>query len=306
VAGDFVEVNCATLRGDAAMSALFGHVKGSFTGAITDRDGLLKRAHNGIAFLDEIGELGLDEQAMLLRALEEKTFRPMGSDREIKSDFQLMAGTNRDLAQRVAERTFREDLLARIELWTFKLPSLRERPEDIEPNLDWELELCARSLGVRITMNREARARFVAFATSHEALWTGNFRDFSAAVVRMATLSHGGRIDLAVVEEEISLLKSRWNPSPSPPPTATILPTGNALLNQVLKNGCDSIDRFDRAQLIDVIQVCRSCATLSAAGRELFSVSRTTRTSANDADRLRKYLLRHGLTWESVREPFKL
>src|SRR5215213_7674940 len=111
------------------MSALFGHVKGSFTGAVRDRSGLLRTAHGGLLFLDEIGELGLDEQAMLLRALEEKVFLPLGSDREVRSDFQLIAGTNRDLGARVREGRFRDDLLARINLWTFSLPGLAERRE---------------------------------------------------------------------------------------------------------------------------------------------------------------------------------
>src|SRR5204862_3777135 len=99
------------------MSALFGHVKGAFTGALKDRAGLLRSADGGVLFLDEIGELGLDEQAMLLRALEEKTFLPLGSDRETQSDFQLIAGTNRDLMAEVNRGLFREDLLCRINLW---------------------------------------------------------------------------------------------------------------------------------------------------------------------------------------------
>jgi transcriptional regulatory protein RtcR len=97
IKGAFVDVNCATLRGDGATSALFGHVKGAFTGALKDRHGLLRSADGGVLFLDEIGELGLDEQAMLLRALEEKSFPASGFDRETQSDFQLIAGTNRDL-----------------------------------------------------------------------------------------------------------------------------------------------------------------------------------------------------------------
>src|SRR4029077_17672785 len=95
--GPFVEINCATIRGDAAMSALFGHTKGAFTGAVSARPGLLRAADGGVLLLDEIGELGLDEQAMLLRALEEKGFLPVGSDVEVRSDFQLLAGTNREL-----------------------------------------------------------------------------------------------------------------------------------------------------------------------------------------------------------------
>ena len=105
IAGPFVEVNCATVRGDQAMSALFGHVKGAFTGARPIRPGLLRAADGGMLFLDEIGELGADEQAMLLRAVEEKHFLPVGSDREVQSDFQLIAGTNRDLATEVARGT---------------------------------------------------------------------------------------------------------------------------------------------------------------------------------------------------------
>ena len=124
VSGEFIDVNCATLRGDGAMSALFGHTKGAFTGALRDRPGVLRAADKGMLFLDEIGELGIDEQAMLLRALEEKTFLPLGSDREVHSDFQLIAGTNRDLLAAVREGRFREDLLARINLWSFTLPRL--------------------------------------------------------------------------------------------------------------------------------------------------------------------------------------
>ena len=89
--------------------------------------GLLRAADGGVLFLDEIGELGTDEQAMLLRAIEEKQFLPLGADREVRSDFQLIAGTNADLPAAVARGRFREDLLARINLWTFRLPGLRER-----------------------------------------------------------------------------------------------------------------------------------------------------------------------------------
>ena len=105
----------------------------------SDRAGLLATANKGVLFLDEIGELGLDEQAMILRAIEEKRFLPVGSDKESESDFQLLAGTNRDLSQEVANGNFRADLLARLNLWTFHLPGLKDRREDIEPNIDYEL-----------------------------------------------------------------------------------------------------------------------------------------------------------------------
>ena len=160
VAGDFVTVNCATLRGDMAMSSLFGHHKGAYSGASTARTGLLRQADGGLLFLDEIGELGLDEQAMLLRAIEEKRFYPLGSDKETASDFQLICGTNRELEEQAACGRFREDLLAKINTWTFHLPGLAQRTEDIEPNLDYEIEQTSARIGRCIRFTKEARESF--------------------------------------------------------------------------------------------------------------------------------------------------
>jgi len=293
--GRFVEVNCATIRGDTAMSALFGHIKGAFTGAMQDRPGLLRAAHEGILFLDEIGALGLDEQAMLLRAIEEKRFLPLGSEREVESNFQLIAGTNRDLRAARREGRFREDLLTRIDLWTFTLPGLQERPEDVEPNLDYELEQWASRTGTRVTLNKEARAKFLRFATDPSTAWPGNFRDFNAAVVRMATLAAGGRIDEALVDEEITRLRRAWHP----------ISRGSTSELAALVLDADAraaLDRFDAVQLADVLAVCHRSRSLSDAGRILFGVSRVKRSRTNDADRLRKYLARFGLTWAAVQE----
>ena len=290
--GPFVPVNCATVRGDGAMSALFGHVKGAFTGATHARPGLLRSAHGGVLFLDEIGELGAEEQAMLLRAIEEKRFLPQGSDREVESDFQLLAGTNRDLAAQVRAGTFREDLLARIDLWTFRLPALAERLEDLPPNLDYELERVARQTGVRSTLSREARERFLRFATSGDAAWTRNFRDLAGAVTRMCTDADGGRVTTAIVDDEIARLRASWRDGDG----------GASGLDPLL--GPDArarLDLFDRLQLEAVAAAVARCRTLSEAGRLLFARSRERRTSANDADRLRKYLARFGLTWDAVR-----
>lgn len=293
--GPFVDVNCATLTGEGAMSALFGHVKGAFTGAVRDRPGLLLTANEGVLFLDEIGCLGLDEQAMLLRALEEKVFLPLGGDREMKSNFQLIAGTNADLKEMVREGRFRHDLLARINLWTFQLPGLRERIEDVEPNLQYELTQYAERTGYRITFNKEARDRFLKFATSLEAQWAGNFRDLNGAVVRMATLAEGGRISIAVVEEEIARLKHAWTSLQEEDEADEKV---QALIG---KEGWSGLDLFDRIQLTGVLEVCRQSRTLSEAGRRLFSVSRDQKKTTNDADRLRKYLSRFGLDWEQIR-----
>ncbi len=293
VSGAFIEVNCATLRGDQAMSTLFGHVRGAFTGAQAERAGLMKSADNGVLFLDEIGELGPDEQAMCLRAIEEKRFLPMGSDRDVSSDFQLIAGTNRDLARAVREGRFREDLLARLNLWTFSLPPLRERREDIEPNLDFELRRFAEREGRNATFNREARERYLNFAISPEASWSANFRDLSASVTRMATLAPNGRINEATVLAEISRLLQQWHVGDSE--------GDEGLLRAVLSDRLDACDPFDRAQLAEVIRVCRNSRSASEAGRRLFAVSRLSKTSANDADRLRKYLARFGISFDTVR-----
>lgn len=289
VTGRFVEVNCATLRGDGAMSALFGHVKGAYTGAVGERAGLLRSADKGLLFLDEIGELGADEQAMLLRALEDKRFLPVGGDREVASDFQLIAGTNRDLGKRVAEGRFRDDLYARLNIWSFHLPGLAERMEDIEPNLDYELERYARDENRRVTFNKEARKAYVAFATSADATWTGNFRDLGASVTRMATLAPSGRINLECVDEELGRLRRLWRQEGE----------GDAL-RELLGDSLDDLDLFDRLQLREVIAVCRRCRSLSDAGRQLFAASRSKRASTNDADRLRKYLARYEIGWDLI------
>ncbi len=291
VEGEFVAVNCATIRGEGAMSALFGHVKGSFTGALRDRPGLLRAANRGILFLDEIGELGLEEQAMLLRAVEEKAFLPLGSDREVKSDFTLIAGTNRNLGDMVRERRFRDDLLARINLWTFVLPGLRERVEDLEPNLDFELDQFARKHGTNIRFNREARERFLKFATSPEAEWPGNFRDLNGAIVRMATLARGGRITTEIVDEEVARLRHEWFPHAA----------NDTLVRYLGEERLSALDLFDRVQLEHVIEIARKTRSLSDAGRMLFSASRQQKSTANDADRLRKYLARFGLDWKDLR-----
>lgn len=294
IEGPFVEVNCATLRGDAALSALFGHKKGAFTGALQDRQGLLRQANQGLLFLDEIGEMGIDEQTMLLRALEEKSFLPMGADHEVESNFQLICGTNRNLIEEVGQGNFREDLLARINLWNFRLPGLQERREDIEPNIQYELMQNTIKTGKQIRFNKEALRIYLQFAKSPQALWSYNFRDLSASISRMVTMAPSGRITVEVVRDEIARLTTSWCGT-------TKSPQDQLIQSIVGEEEVRKIDRFDLPQLQGVIRVCLESNSLSEAGRILFDQSRRTRSTANDSDRLRKYLLKYNLSWKKIK-----
>ena len=290
--GEFVEVNCATLRGDTVMSTLFGHKKGAFTGASDNREGLLKKAHQGLLFLDELGEMGLDEQAMLLHAIEDKTFNPVGSDTTVQSDFQLIAGTNRDLNEAVREGTFRADLLARINTWAFTMPGLRDRLEDIEPNLGYELAKLEHEHGTRYRFLAPARQAYLAFAASNEALWTGNFRDLAASIERMTTLCDNGVIDIALVEDEIETLRACW-------PAGALAGSGSVntvdLVEKLLPG--KEMNLLERAQLNAVLALCAEAKSYAALGRQIFGES----VGKNPSQRVRDLLVDNGLTLEQVK-----
>ena len=307
----FIEVNCATLRGDTAMSVLFGHVKGAFTGAASSREGLLKSADGGLLFLDEIGELGLDEQAMLLTALEAQRFYPLGSDTPIDVSFQLMAGTNKDLRQAVADGEFRADLFARLNTWTFFLPSLKDRIEDLPANIDYELARLGSEQQYQYRFEPEARAYFEAFAMSQAATWQGNFRDLSASMTRLTTLCEGKMIRMPDVKAEIIRLKHLWalpnsvqhqaDKTYAPSLTEQQAHADTVLSRHLLSDDKDALDPFDAVQLAYVIEVCYQHSSQAAAGRYLYANSRNQLKSNNDSDRLRKYLLKFGLRFDGLK-----
>lgn len=307
IRGDFVSLNCATLEPASAHSTLFGHVKGAFTGAAGARKGLLKMADGGVLFLDEVGELAPDMQARLLKALEERSYLPLGSDTEVRSDFQLICATNRNLQEAVRSGAFRQDLLARIDLWSFELPGLAERKEDIAPNIDFELGRLREEMGLFVDFTPSARQRYQNFAVSPEATWPENFRTLMSSVERMATYSLHGVIDDEIVERELELLRSRWREGAAPA-TATAPPSGDetrfplqaALAARGLLPPLSERDLFDAAQLEEVLAVCRESATRSEAGRRLFACSRQRKGRTDDTARLNKYLKSRGLDWEAL------
>jgi len=299
VSGKLVAVNCATLRGDNAMSALFGHTKGSFTGASSNRAGLLKEADQGLLFLDEIGELGLDEQAMLLRAIEEKRFLPVGADAETSSDFQLIVGTNKDMKAMSSEGLFRKDLITRINLWSYELPSLAMRMEDFEPNLDFELARYSERYGEQLGFNKQARDRYLKFAKSADATWAGNFRDLNASVTRMGVLSEGGRIDEANVAQEIERLRSDWSED-----QGKIDSQNQSIASKVEtligSQASSELDLYDHILINGIAEVCANSRSMAEAGRKLFNHSRTQKASTNDSHRIKQILDKYGIRFQDL------
>lgn len=170
--GSFVVVDCAALPDTLVESLLFGHVKGSFTGAEKDCEGLIRQADGGTLFLDEIGELPLSLQKSFLRVLQEHRFRPVGGKTEIKSDFRLVAATNRSLEAMVARGTFRKDLLYRISAFTLELPALKERPSDIKALARFHIDRLCERMGIAA---KGCSPDF--FDTLAAYTWPGNIRE---------------------------------------------------------------------------------------------------------------------------------
>lgn len=181
--GPFVPVNCAAIASELIESELFGHVKGAFTGAQGSREGLFYYARGGTLFLDEISEMPAPAQAKLLRVLEERRIRPLGSEQEIPVDVRVIAATNRDLKAEVAAHRFRHDLYYRLQVLEVNLPPLRERPEDIPDLLEHFVSTLAPGLGVP---RLEADARTLARLAAYD--WPGNVRELRNLVERSLIL----------------------------------------------------------------------------------------------------------------------
>jgi DNA-binding NtrC family response regulator len=182
--GPFVVIDCTHLNPQLAESELFGHTRGAYTGADAERPGLIDAADGGCAFFDEIGELSLESQSKLLRLIQEKTYRRVGSVRQLRSDFRIVAATNRDLKVEVAANRFRQDLYYRLNVAKIRIPPLRERKQDIP------LLASYFSSRVGIRLSEDILQVFI----NHD--WPGNVRELENCIYRIAARSTGEKVNL--------------------------------------------------------------------------------------------------------------
>lgn len=194
----FVAIDCGAVPKELAASEFFGHVKGSFTGALSDKIGAFVEANGGTLFLDEIGNLGYEVQVQLLRAIQERKVRPVGSTKEVDVDVRLICATNGNLRQAIAKGTFREDLYHRVNEFTLRMPSLSERKEDIMLFANLFLDQA----------NRELSRNLVGFEPAAERAlvgysWPGNLRQLKNVVKRAALLARGKRIEWSDIAGEL-------------------------------------------------------------------------------------------------------
>ncbi len=193
----FQAVNCAAINENLLESELFGHEKGSFTGAVSDKKGLFEIADGGTLFLDEIGELDISLQAKLLRALQEKQIRRVGGTREINVDVRVVAATNRDLLHMVDEKRFREDLYYRLNVLSIELPALRERRTDIPVLIDYFVGKHTRGTGRKVTFEPEARQVLERYT------YPGNVRQLESALERAILLCENDLITVTDLPPEM-------------------------------------------------------------------------------------------------------
>jgi DNA-binding NtrC family response regulator len=194
----FQAVNCAAINENLLESELFGHEKGSFTGAVNEKKGLFEVADGGTLFLDEIGELDISLQAKLLRALQEKQIRRVGGTREINTDVRVVAATNRDLLKMTQEGSFREDLYYRLNVLSIEIPPLRERRSDVALLMDYFIKKHTRNTNRKITLSAEARRIFEDYS------YPGNVRQLESAIERAILLCENDTITIDDLPPEMT------------------------------------------------------------------------------------------------------
>ena len=198
----FVAVDCGAIPKEIAASEFFGHVKGSFTGAINDKKGHFEAAHGGTLFLDEVGNLSYENQIQLLRALQERRIKPVGSNTEIEVDVRILSATNEDLLKAVADGRFREDLYHRLNEFSLHIPSLHERKEDLFLFIEYFLAEANASLGKEVLgLSKEVEEAFKNYA------WPGNLRELKNVIKRSVLLTNVTMIPLDVIPREVLFSK---------------------------------------------------------------------------------------------------
>jgi two-component system response regulator HydG len=205
----FIPVNCAAITDTLLESELFGHARGSFTGATRARRGLFEEAHGGTLFIDEIGETAFGFQAKLLRAIQEGEIRRVGESLPVKVDVRVIAATNQNLKQAVAEKRFREDLFYRLNVVPLRVPPLRERPEDIPVLAQHFLERAAQRTGDHKTLSADAVQKLVEYP------WPGNIRELENMIQQAAALAPGATLSATDIRFEAPS-------SPGAPPAQTL------------------------------------------------------------------------------------
>ncbi|WP_457618613.1 sigma-54-dependent transcriptional regulator [Lutibacter sp.] len=197
--GPMIEVNCAAIPSELIESELFGHVKGSFTGANKDRAGKFEAANKGTIFLDEIGDMSLSAQAKVLRALQENKISRVGSDKDIKVDVRVIAATNKDLKKEIEAGNFREDLYHRLAVILIKVPALNERREDIPLLINFFAQRIAEEQG---TATKQFSAKAIELLQNYD--WTGNIRELRNVVERLIILG-----EKEISENDVKLFASK-------------------------------------------------------------------------------------------------
>lgn len=195
----FVAVDCGAISKELGVSEFFGHVKGAFTSAVSDKKGVFQEANGGTIFLDEIGNLSMEIQMQLLRALQERVFRPVGSSKEISVDVRVLAATNEELMRAIAEGRFREDLYHRVNEFSLKVPSLRERGNDIMVFARTFLAQACEELEKEITdFSPETEQLFRNYS------WSGNLRQMRNIIKRSVLFCHTSTIELKDLPDDMT------------------------------------------------------------------------------------------------------
>jgi two-component system response regulator PilR (NtrC family) len=240
--GPFVPVNCGAIPTELMESELFGHKRGSFTGAVSDKKGLIPSAEGGTLFLDEIADLPLHMQVKLLRVIQEKAVRPVGEQHEIGIDVRILSATHKNLAQLVAEGKFREDLFYRVNVIELRVPSLRERREDV-PEL---AEAVLRRLGRRMKIAPPALSKEALVALENYA-FPGNVRELENILERAITMSTGGEVRSSDIQ---------LRPTPVGSTAAPNAPNGGAL--------GDHLEDIERDAIVKALEQTRYNKTAAA------------------------------------------